>query len=137
MFNEVHIQNFGAFSKFDWPNLGRINVVVGENDTGKSHLLKVMYVIAKSIESRQKAAGDDLPSWGSTLVEKLRWTFQPRRGLSDLVRHGPRNAEIECDVLKQALALQVRTKFVAASVSNRKVFQQKATVWVFRTCATA
>lgn len=105
MFSEVHLQNFGAFSKFDWPNLGRVNVIVGENDTGKSHLLKVMYVIAKVAEGQRKARGEE-DEWHNMLAEKLRWTFQPRR-LSSLVRHEAPEAFIATTLCEKPFSFHI------------------------------
>lgn len=59
MFTDLHLQDFAAFSDFRWSGHGQINVVVGENDTGKSHLLKVLYAIAKTVETQAaRRAGD-------------------------------------------------------------------------------
>lgn len=107
MFNEVHLQNFGAFSKFDWPNLGRVNVIVGENDTGKSHLLKVMYVVAKLIEARPKVEGDEEISWKAMLLDKLRWTFQPR-GMLRLIRHDARKARVDVTLVAHPFSFVIQ-----------------------------
>lgn len=77
MFERIHADNFAIFEDFHWPELGPINVVIGENDTGKSHLLKLMYAVARSLqEKKRKNASTDV-TWGDELANKLRWTFQP------------------------------------------------------------
>jgi predicted ATPase len=79
VFTDVHLKNFAAFSDFHWSGHGQINVVVGENDTGKSHLLKVLYAIAKTVETKaaRRAGNPDAPSGRNVFSSKLRWTFQP------------------------------------------------------------
>lgn len=94
MFSRVHLKNCGVFADFAWSELGRVNVVVGENDTGKTHLLKALYVIAKSLEVEQ-LPGREATSWRSLVASKMRWTFQPRGGLGTLIRHGARRARIK------------------------------------------
>jgi AAA15 family ATPase/GTPase len=49
MFQQLVIKNFAAFADFTWPQHGQINVIVGRNDTGKSHLLKLLYALARRI----------------------------------------------------------------------------------------
>ncbi len=93
MFSKIHLKNFGAFADFTWSDLGRVNVVVGENDTGKSHLLKAMYVLAKSVEALKKS--DEKTTWIETIAHKMRWTFQPTLGLGALIRHGAASTNVE------------------------------------------
>ncbi|MFT3765516.1 MAG: AAA family ATPase [Minicystis sp.] len=97
MLSDVHLRNFGVFSDFRWSEHGRVNVVIGENDTGKSHLLKVLYAVAKSVEdlaARDAGAAAEQAS-RKLLATKLRWTFQPTPGLSALIKHGAKRFDIE------------------------------------------
>ena len=72
MFHQLHLQNVAIFDDFRWSNLSSINVVIGENDTGKSHLLKVLSSIARSLQEKKRksnsASGD---AWGDELARKL------------------------------------------------------------------
>ena len=94
MFTDVHLKNFAAFSDFRWSGHGQVNVVVGENDTGKSHLLKVLYAVAKGVDDlsvkqvRPASAAD-------VISNKLRWTFQSSPNLRTLVRHGKKGFNVE------------------------------------------
>ncbi len=87
-FEDIEFQNLAGFEHFAWENIGRLNVIVGRNDTGKSHLLKVLYVLARSVQDYTARIDSDRPAWAEVLAEKLLWTFQPpSRRLGDLVRH--------------------------------------------------
>ena len=54
MFSRLELENFGIFNHFVWDDHTKINILIGKNDTGKSHLLKVLYSLAKSLESYNK-----------------------------------------------------------------------------------
>ncbi len=87
-FDDVTLDNLAGFKHFEWSDIGRLNVIVGANDTGKSHLLKMLYVLARSVQDYTARIDSDRPQWRDVLAEKLLWTFQPPSGrLGDLVRH--------------------------------------------------
>lgn len=48
MLDSLHIRNFRCFEDLQVPSLGRINLIVGKNNTGKSTLLESVYVFAKN-----------------------------------------------------------------------------------------
>jgi energy-coupling factor transporter ATP-binding protein EcfA2 len=88
LFGELTALEFGPFEDFNWTDLGRINVLVGRNDTGKSTLLKVGYAIARSVQDYTRRMTSDRPTFGEVLADKLMWTFQPGSGrLGDLVKN--------------------------------------------------
>jgi predicted ATPase len=95
VFTDVHLKNFAAFSDFHWSGHGQINVVVGENDTGKSHLLKVLYAIAKTVETQaaRRAGNPDAHPGTNVFTSKLRWTFQPPK-LHALIKQGAEDLHI-------------------------------------------
>lgn len=82
MFKSIDIKNFGPISKFNMDNPGMINLIIGQNDTGKSFLLKSLYLLTKSVE--ECGRGDNIESLKDVINRKLRWTFQVDR-LSELV----------------------------------------------------
>lgn len=95
MFSNVRLDNFLLFDALEWEGLGPLNVVVGENDTGKSCLLEVMYAVSRSF---QETAAQEVAeaSWEDVLSKKLRWTFQPANlNLSRLIRRGASEAHVE------------------------------------------
>jgi len=78
MIQNITIENFLNFKKFEAPRLAGINLLIGDNDTGKTGLLKLLYAVSKTWEiySRQHSHGS--PSFKKVLSEKIFDTFQPR-----------------------------------------------------------
>ena len=76
-FEDFQIERFAGFRSFEWPRIAKINLVIGPNDTGKSHLLKMLYAIARSVQEYTARIESDRPEWRDVLAEKLLWTFQP------------------------------------------------------------
>lgn len=89
MFSNLIVKNMAIFQQLEWQQHQRLNLIIGENDTGKTILLKLLYCIAKSIEESQKLQNTPSLSWQNVLADKLRWTFQPPAlELSKLVHQG-------------------------------------------------
>ena len=82
MINKAVLKNFGPLGSINWENLGKINLIVGENGSGKSFLLKALYSAMRTIEEYKR--GDDRRSESEILSEKLYWTFQTEK-IGDLV----------------------------------------------------
>ena len=78
----VELQNYGNISTFKCSAFSNINLIIGENATGKTFLLKALYSAIRSMEDYKR--GDDIRSMNEILAEKLRWTFQVDK-LGDLV----------------------------------------------------
>ena len=58
MLNKLHSENFTVFRKADLEFSSGLNVITGDNGSGKSHLLKLGYAILKTLES----FGDKFPA---------------------------------------------------------------------------
>ena len=73
MLKKLHIENFRSLENFDVPKLGRVNLIVGKNNSGKSTVLEALRIYAghgnrallESISSehdeRVKASDSDFP----------------------------------------------------------------------------
>lgn len=46
MLDSLHIKNFRCFEDLTIPSLGRVNLIVGKNNSGKSTLLEAMYIFS-------------------------------------------------------------------------------------------
>ena len=68
-----------------WSDVGKINLVIGANDSGKTFLLKALYSAVRTLEEYRR--GDERRSAAEILSEKLYWTFQPEK-IGDLVSKG-------------------------------------------------
>jgi len=76
------LDSFGALPSFHTGQISNINLVIGENGTGKTFLLKALYSAVRSAEEYLR--GNDIRSFSDIISEKLRWTFQVDR-LGDIV----------------------------------------------------
>lgn len=80
--SNVCLKEYGMISEFTCKNFSNINLVIGENGTGKTFLLKALYSATRAMEEYKR--GDDIRTIGDLLSEKLRWTFQVEK-LGDIV----------------------------------------------------
>ena len=80
--SEVRLKNFGMIENFSSNKFANINLIIGENGTGKTFLLKTLYSAVRSLEEYRR--GDDIRTISEVLSEKLRWTFQVEK-LGDMV----------------------------------------------------
>src|SRR5512133_3981723 len=94
MLNNVGLRNFGPLQDLSWSNLGKINLIIGANSTGKTFLLKALYCSIKTLEEYKR--GDDQRSAGEILADKLYWTFQVDK-IGDLVSKGAEKP-LHCNV---------------------------------------
>ena len=87
MFKHLLLENFGTFSRFEWSEHASVNIIIGENDTGKTYVLKALYCIAKSLEDYTNSA--QAKSWKEILADKIYWVYQPnQQKLGALVKRG-------------------------------------------------
>lgn len=74
MISRAELKNFGPIEQLDWQNLGKINLIIGNNGCGKSFLLKALYCSVRTLEEYKR--GDNPDSINEILRRKLHWTFQ-------------------------------------------------------------
>lgn len=82
MINQFAIKNFGMLRDVSLDELGKINLIIGENGSGKTFMLKALYSAMRTIEEFER--GDDKRTESEILAEKLYWTFQTEK-IGDLV----------------------------------------------------
>ena len=85
MINQVRLDHFGPLAHVHWPNLGKINLVIGGNGSGKTFLLKAIYSSLRTLEEYKR--GQEQRADSEILAEKLYWTFQTEK-IGDLVSKG-------------------------------------------------
>lgn len=94
MLNRVGLKYFGPLKDVKWDGLKSINLIIGENSSGKSFLLKALYSSMRTIEEYKR--GDDKRTEIEILAEKLYWTFQTEK-IGDLVTKTA-NAALSCEI---------------------------------------
>lgn len=74
----IDIQNFMAFDSLEVQFSPHINIIFGENGTGKSALLKVMYAALKSIAEAKNGKNELISEkMESIIIDKLAGVFMP------------------------------------------------------------
>lgn len=85
MIKEIHIKSFGPIADLNEKNLGKINLIIGHNGSGKTFMLKTLFAATKTVERFQR--GNDPRTTKELLSNCLWWTFQTKQ-LKDLVKKG-------------------------------------------------
>ncbi|EGQ9300954.1 ATP-binding protein [Vibrio vulnificus] len=85
MIKEFRLKDYGPIVEAKGQALGNINLILGENSTGKTFLLKALYSAIRSHEEAGK--GNDNRDFSEVLNDKLYWTFQVDK-LGDIVTKG-------------------------------------------------
>ena len=111
----VKLERFTAFESFDFKPSPGINILVGANGTGKTHLMKVAYTAC------------DVSKTGGGFAEKLARVFMPSKDdLGRLVKR--RKGSSECNVVVSRDRRQLRASFSnhAVIAASAKVAETKA-----------
>ncbi|MEO5327781.1 MAG: ATP-binding protein [Magnetococcus sp. THC-1_WYH] len=100
MFSSLELTNFTSFAQLDWLDHSAMNVIIGENDTGKTHLLKMLYSVGRSINLFvQKRDGPQPEAWVDCFRNKLSWTMQPKDfNHAHLIRGGQESLKMKACV---------------------------------------
>jgi AAA15 family ATPase/GTPase len=85
MIKSVYLKNFGPIKTLEWDKIGIMNLLIGGNATGKTFLLKALYVMLRA--SEDFGVGDDPRKFEEVLADKLYWTFQVDK-FNDLLTKG-------------------------------------------------
>lgn len=85
MIKDFNLDNYGPILNAKGQNLGQINLIMGENSTGKTFLLKALYSAIRSHEEANK--GNNNQDFAEVLSDKLYWTFQVDK-IGDIVTKG-------------------------------------------------
>ena len=89
MIARLELNDFSAFSEFEIDFSPRINVIIGENGTGKTQLLKAAYCLCKGRQVQAPSAAEDLETLEDAVTAKLLRLFKPISGkLGSLRRYG-------------------------------------------------
>lgn len=107
----LHLAEFSAFEEAELEFCPGINVIIGANSTGKSHLMKVLYTghhIAEWALASNTPPSNEV--FTSQLKEKLAGVFKPQEGEIGRLRHrrpGRGSAEVAIETSEGRLAFRV------------------------------
>lgn len=85
MITQLEIRNFMAFEKLSLQFSPKINVIIGENATGKTNLLKAIYALSSGQDLWAKRVGAELPAF---LTERFLRLFMPLDDTLGKLHHG-------------------------------------------------
>ncbi|MEK8021035.1 MAG: AAA family ATPase [Candidatus Parabeggiatoa sp.] len=100
MLHTLHIKNFTVFSDVQFDFSPGLNVIIGDNGTGKSHLLYLAYVVDyiwhEALQNYlHTTQNKDKESWQRDLAHKLTTVFRPDKLGRLCRRQQPHSAEIK------------------------------------------
>ena len=105
----LKLERFTAFESLDFEPSPGVNVLVGANGTGKTHLMKVVY------------AACDISGTGAGFAEKLARVFMPSGGVGRLVKRNGAGAHCAVEIHRGDLHLRVSFPDRAASATSARV----------------
>ncbi|WP_284415322.1 AAA family ATPase [Acidovorax sp. SUPP3334] len=121
MLKRMRLKNFTVFSEADLTFSPQLNVIVGENGAGKTHLLKAAYsVLAASYEEGRKphAEAPTKTALQSVFANKLVNVFRPE-SLGRLARR--KQGRERCDIALEFSVPDLNTDFSFATNSKSEV----------------
>jgi AAA15 family ATPase/GTPase len=85
MITTISIENLGPIPQITADGLGKVNLIIGPNQSGKTFLLKALFAGMKTVEQYKR--GKENRTDKEILSDKLYWTFQASE-LGSIVRKG-------------------------------------------------
>ncbi|MEA1977585.1 MAG: AAA family ATPase, partial [Chloroflexota bacterium] len=98
MIESIKIQNFTAFKSLNLKCSKGLNIFIGANSTGKSHLLKLMYTVCsanKPVETKHSLDP------ARNILDKLNGVFKPEGKVGRLCRNGAEKASVRADIVPE------------------------------------
>lgn len=106
LIQQLTLENFTLFRTLPTPTFySTLNVIIGENDTGKTHLLKLLYTIVRSLEEYQnQRPGTSFIQLSDLLANKLQRVFlPPQMELGQLVSKGEKRLTVTAQLQGERL----------------------------------
>jgi predicted ATPase len=132
MLKEIDLANFTTFSKARFEFSPGLNVVVGENGTGKTHVLKSAYSAIYVIAQGMQESGNINPTkayFQTAVAKKLVGVFKPD-SLGRLARRN-RQGRQRCEVSCQFSLPESQLAFAFDTSSKSEVkFSKTTTEWI-------
>jgi predicted ATPase len=121
MLNRLNLKNFTVFQDAEFKFSKTLNVIVGENGTGKTHVLKAAYASIAAMYEERRKVGHPPPTktlLQSKIADKLENVFRPEY-LGRLARR--RQGRERCEVTLSFARKVHDLSFAFASNSKREV----------------
>jgi energy-coupling factor transporter ATP-binding protein EcfA2 len=130
MLTRLMLKNLTVFSDVDFQFARGLNVIVGENGSGKSHVLKVAYTVAAVSARGEKDSGSPTPTknyLALAIAQKMRGVFRPDE-LGRLARRQAGRNRCEVEARFKLRAIRIGFSFNASSKTEVSI-DQPPTKW--------
>ncbi len=117
MLSRLLLKNLTVFAETEFQFAAGLNVVVGENGAGKSHVLEAAYTVAAVSARGEKDSGSPVPTKGyleTAIAKKLRGVFRPDE-LGRLARRQAGRNRCEVEARFKTKSLRMGFSFNTAS----------------------
>lgn len=137
MLDSLHIKNFRCFEDLTIPELGRVNLIVGKNNSGKSTLLEAVNILAHSMEHSYTATEVIqaivetlsnrnelyLASHSGVRVEQFKTIFNRKKQSNNFIISQSANStnHVEIQLLKQDR--QIGFQYINSSRNHNEFYQ--------------
>ena len=134
MIERLELKNFTTFTELGIDFSPKINVIIGENGTGKTHLLKAAYGLcagAPLFKDKPDTSKDELEA---VLTAKLLRLFMPLDDkLGKMRRHGvAENAQMEATfAIDKKIAVSFHTNSKSVAIQNHRNYEKYQAEAVF------
>jgi len=122
MLNVLSVKNFTAFGELRMECAPGLNVLIGRNGTGKSHLLKLLYAVCAAKRDPSSADTDAL---ARSLTDKLVGVFKPEQKIGRLCRDGADKTTISVEfALDKAVGFGFSGDMKEVTVTDNKDYEK-------------
>jgi len=121
----LNIESFTLFNKINFKFSKGINIFIGENSTGKSQILKLLYSILK--------ANNQEGRFNESIVQEFKDVFRPTdKEIGNLITFGENKASIDIDVSSYKIDFNFtkKSRYEVNVVNIPQKFYQKETLFI-------
>lgn len=134
MITSLELRNFTAFRRLKIDFSPKINVIIGENGTGKTHLLKVAYALSSGYKLFKQPSEMEESDLRDFLTERLIRLFLPLNNKLGKLHHTGAEERAECTInfsLEQMLKISFSKSSQSVHIIENKNYEQQQQIPVF------
>ncbi|WP_430640073.1 AAA family ATPase (plasmid) [Crocosphaera watsonii WH 8501] len=127
MIKSLELKNFTAFRNLKIDFSPKVNVIIGENGTGKTHLLKAAYGLSSGYKLFSKQSEVEASDLKDFLTERLLRLFLPLDNKLGKLHHTGAEERAECTInftLEQMLKISFFNNSQSVNIIEDKNYQQ-------------
>lgn len=130
MIKKLYLKSFTCFEECDFAFCGGINVLIGRNGTGKTHIMKCLAASMKANSLFSQSTSKTKDKFGDLFTEKLLGYFKPDT-LGHLVyKYGSGSAYVKIELESGELACTFSEKASLAKSDNNTYIDQPHFIYI-------